>query len=729
MKSIPDDIVSYAAADLVPGIVILPGGSCSIFCFSTLERPLAETARLSNAKADSWRARSWPTPTGYAGLAVVGASAMGNFRADDPETEREQRVGTSDAVSTEAADLAAHLLATDAPAPELLHFLGEALSRIGALEGAQRFLAELLLQTSVADGFVEVVVKPETGGLFLQGWTHTRLSGPLNLHGNGEGVAAVAAVFERNDVQAPAAGFCIFAGDWSGRLGDTGTLFVDHDRRLLRLDLLASLEPLKGGAAAGHVRAILPRLSAPARSLEAFKRIIRPSFLGRNTLEGYTGPVTAAVDRVLGTPSGGLFVSGWLLDPLDHVEQVILMSTAGLNVPLQDSWHRADRPDLNKAFDADPRFAGLLDPRERLHGFTCTVMAEPEALNGAEVYLEIVLKEESCLFLPCEITPCDGDGGAHPVLKALQPDDPALNTLIANHAAPFLATVPERPLNLSRMTVQPLADGPAGRDTAAVIPLADISHLLPVLASLADTHEAASLDLVLVANREGAAALCDELDHQLRFFGLRGTLVLVPGHETLGRRLDAGAAVARAPEILVWQPAVLPKAPGWLAALRHASADLGDGAVVAPLLSYEDGSVYFGGGSSGAAPTGAPCALVGFERRRLDDTEPRAAQALPGEIILVKRELLSAAGGFRGGLFGERFVGQDLSQRLKRVGAQAWCIPAAEFWMLDAAPTSGNSGARSMVDRIDAALIAQRATSAPAALPDNIAQETGGQRG
>jgi|GEM_PF-4575423 len=728
MKSLLDTAAPDVPVGLVPTIVILPGGSCSVFCFSNLERPLPETARLSDTKADSWRARSWASPTGYDGLAVVGASAMGNFRAHDPAGETVHRIGTSDAVSAEAADLAAHLLSTGAPASELLHFLGEALSRVGALEGAQRFLADLLLQTSVADGYVEVVVRPESGGLFLQGWTQSRLSGPLNLHGHGAGVGAFAATFERDDVQAPAAGFCIFAGDWRGQLGETGTFFVDHDQRLLRLDLLAASEPISGGAATEHVRAILPRLSAPTRSLDAFKRITRASYLGLNTLEGYTGAVTAAIDRILGTPSGGLFVSGWLLDPLDHVAQVVLMSTRGLHVPLQDRWHRADRPDLNKAFGTDPRFAGLIDPRERLHGFTCTVLAEPEALDGAELYLEVVLKEESCLFLPCAITPCDSDGGVHPVLETLQPDDPALKALIANHAAPFLATVPERALNLSRMTVQTLADGPAGGETAAVMPLANMSHLLPVMASLADTREAAGLDLVLVANREGAATLCEELDHQFRFFGLRGTLVLVPGHETLGRRLDAGARVARAPEILVWQPAVLPKAPGWLAALRNASAILGDDAVVAPLLSYEDGSVYFGGGRSGAAPTGAPCPLVGFERHRLDNTGPRAAQALPAEILLVKSKLLSAAGGLRGGLFGERFVGQDLSQRLKRVGAEAWCIPEAEFWMLDASPPGGNSGARSMIDRLDAALISQRVAAASTALPGKLALETGGIR-
>lgn len=716
-------------AALVPALVILPGGSCSIFCFSDLTHPLAETARLSGSKADAWRARSWPMPTGFGGLAVVGASAMGNFRATDPARATVQRIGAGDAVSTEAGELAAYLRATGAPAPELLHFLGEALSRVGALEGAQRFLADLLLETSVADGYVEVVLSPESGGLVLQGWAHTALSGSLNLHGHGKGVGAVAATFERDDLQGPAAGFCIFAADWRGPLAETGTFFVDHDQRLLRLDLLAAPEPVSGGVATDHVRAILPRLSAPARALDAFRTIIRPTFAGRNTLEHHSGPVAGAIDRILGTPVGGVFVSGWLLDPLDQVTQVTLRSDRGLHMSLHDIWHRVDRPDINQAFGPDPRFAGLLDPRERLHGFSCTVFADPEALTGAQVYLEVVLRDEICLFLPCEITPCEGEGGAHPVLDVLHPDDPALGALIAKHAAPFLATVPERPLNLSRMTVQPLAGGAAGRGTAAVMPLADLAHLQPVMASLADTREAAALDLVLVANREGAAALGEDLDHQFRFFGLRGTLVLVSGHETLGRRLDRGAAVADAPEILIWQPAVLPKAPGWLAALHSAAMHLGERAVVAPLLSYEDGSVYFGGGRGGAAPTGAPCPLVGFERRRLDDTGPRAAQALPAEIMLVQRDLLAAAGGFRGGLFGERFVGQDLSQRLKQAGAEAWCIPAAEFWMLDAAPAGGNAHLRAMIDRLDAALVAQRLPETGAALPHILKPATGGLHG
>lgn len=735
MKPLPDTLVRDAPAGLVPDIVILPGGKCSIFCFSTLAQPLAETAHLAgtlagtpdDAKADSWRARSWASATGYGALAVVGAPAMGNFRVTDPAGETALRIGTGNAVSTEAKDLAAHLLATDAPAPELLHFLGEALSRAGALDGAQRFLADLLLETSVADGYVEVVVLPESGGLFLQGWSHNPLSGTLNLHGHGAGVGAVAATFARDDLGAPAAGFCIFAPDWRGHMAETGTFFVDHDKRLLRLDLLAASEPISSSPATEHVRAILPRLSAPARALDVFRKIIRPSFAGQNTLDHHPGPVAGAIDRILGTPSGGVFVSGWLLDPLDQVAQVVLRSDRGLAIPVHDRWHRLDRPDLNQAFGPDPRFAGLLDPRERLHGFACTVFAAPETLKGANVYLEVVLKGDSCLFLPCAITSCAGDGGAHPVLEALQPDDPALGALIADHAAPFLATVPERPVNLSRMTVQPLAGGPAGRTTAAVMPLTDMAHLQPVMASLADTPEAAALDLVLVANRDGAAALCEDLDHQFRFFGLRGTLVLVSSHETLGRRLDAGAAVTDAPEILVWQPAVLPKAAGWLAALRSASAHLGENAVVAPLLGYEDGSVYFGGGCTGAAPAGAPCALVGFERHRLDDTGPRAAQALPAEILLVKRTQLSAAGGFRGGLFGERFVGQDLSQRLTRTGAEAWCIPAAEFWMLDTAPESGQPGVRGMVDRLDAALIAQRA-AAPPPLPGTLTLETGGSR-
>jgi len=707
MNALSDITAAESVIAVSPSALILPGGNCSIFCFADLDAPLAGTAMLKGDGNARWTARFWPHGNGHSGIALVGAASLGNLDIVGEADATDARIGTPAAVSTDAAGLAEHLRATDAPLAEVLHFLADGLTELAASENVSRFQAALLRETSEADGFVEVVVKPDCGGLFLQGWAHTSLSGTLSLLGPAEGIDATAATFCRDDILAPAAGFCMFVKDWAGRLDDCGVLFVEHDRRLLRLDILsAASDPITGAAGGDHVRAMLHRLTESGSEIEPFKRIIRPRFEGTDTLASHNGPITAAIDRILHTPSGGLFVTGWLLDPLDQVERAILKSTGNLYAPLHDAWHRTDRPDLNEAFAADPRFAGLLDPRERLHGFTCTVEADPAKLNGVQAYLELVLKDDRCLFLPCDLTPCDGPGAAHPVLAALQPHDPALGALIANHAAPFLATVPCPPRGNSRLTVQPLAGGPAGRSVAAVVPVTEIAHMQPIMARLAGTAEAGQLDLILVAGRGGAAALAEMLDDQFRFFGLKGALVLVPDHDTLAARLDAGAAVTDAPDILVWHPSVLPHRSGWLDVLRAGASGLQGPSAVAPLLSYEDGSVYFGGHSTSAPPKGAICAMVGFERRRVEEGHPRPARAVPAEIALLRRDLLDAAGGFRGGLWGDRFIGQDLSQRLAQNGTRLWCIPEAEFWMLDTVAPQGDPAERDVVDRIDAALIA-----------------------
>ena len=64
MNSYPDIAPADAAARLAPGLVLLPGGNCALFCFTGLDAPLPETARLRDARAPSWRARSWPTAAG-----------------------------------------------------------------------------------------------------------------------------------------------------------------------------------------------------------------------------------------------------------------------------------------------------------------------------------------------------------------------------------------------------------------------------------------------------------------------------------------------------------------------------------------------------------------------------------------------------------------------------------------------------------------------------------------
>lgn len=698
------DLIRQATA-IAPNLLFLSGEPCAIYCFRALD---AAVIARGAAEGAEWTALSWSNEGQLHALAILASIPFGEVAVHGEHGQDELRIIQPGRVTSEPGDLARFLVDTGAPMGEVLRTLDAAIATGPGTHAYNRFVAILLREVSKADGFVEIAVRPECGGLFLQGWAHAPLRGALSPMGEAAGIEAIAAGFDREDILAPASGFCLYLKDWDERLDDKSVFFVDFDDRPLRLDVLeGATTALEGRTGTDHVQAMLPKLAADEVTLAGFRRICRPRFTGVNTLAEHPDATTAAIDRILQTPSGGLFVTGWLLDPLAQVERAILKSTANLYAPLHENWHRVERPDLNEAFGDDPRFAGLLDPRERLHGFVCAVQADPAVLDGAQVYLELEMSDRSCLFLPCELTPCAGHGAAHPVIGTLATHDPALSTLISRHAAPFLETVPVRRNRQSQVSMQPLGGGFGKRNCCALMPVSDIAHIQPVMASIAGTPEASALDFALVIGREGAVGLAEEIDDAFRFYGLRGALMLVPDHETLAARLDVGAGATDAESLLVWQPTVLPKAPGWLDELRNASETCEGPAVVSPLLTYEDGSVYFGGSATEDGPEGAVCALVGFERRRIAAGQLRPAKSFPAEIALMDRALLSEAGGFAGRLWGDRFIGQDLSLRLGEAGARPWCASQVEFWMLETSPPEQPESQR-MIDRIDAALIARR---------------------
>jgi hypothetical protein len=240
------------------------------------------------------------------------------------------------------------------------------------------------------------------------------------------------------------------------------------------------------------------------------------------------------------------------------------------------------------------------------------------------------------------------------------------------------------------------------------MPVSGLAELQPILAALADSQDAALMDLTLVATRSVASEIRHALDDAFRFYGLTGELLVVPDHATMAARLDAAIATRAAPRVLIWQPCALPTGQGWLRRLI-AEADRPGAGLVSPALTYEDGSIYFGGARPDlrVAAAGA-CARAGLGSADLVATDATPVSAGAAEIALVHRELLSAAGGVSGHLFGDAYTHLDLARRLRGAGGQAWCAPSVTFWMLeDPRPDDETPFAR-MTRAVDAALIARR---------------------
>ena len=152
--------------------------------------------------------------------------------------------------------------------------------------------------------------------------------------------------------------------------------------------------------------------------------------------------------------------------------------------------------------------------------------------------------------------------------------------------------------------------------------------------------------------------------------------------------------------ILAWSPSTLPKGAGWLARFLDEAAGLRVPGLVSPALTYEDGSIYFGGA------TGQP-------GEWLERGAPREVTAGAAEIALIDRDALRRAGGFSGHLFGDAHAHADLAERLRRAGFATWCSGSVEFWMLDD-PAADPTPLDRMIRQVDDALLQRRMQPAAA---------------
>lgn len=700
-------------APLVPDLaIVLPGGR-TLLALSHLETALPRRGFCGDAP---WRATCWPLGQGRAGLALVEAPLVGTGHLRGPAGQ-DHAILSPRTIDVAPAALAEFVRHHGLNVREAFDFLSDSLSGSAqARAGDRDFAAGFLSLAAEAGGFVEILACPDTGGLFAQGWAMSlppgrhrlaRLDATLDL------CEADVAAFGRDDIPPPGTGFCLFSRDWRGVDFDTlGCLFYEQGGTLKRLEVVrGSVVRLRDTDATEHVRHMLPRLDGSEQVMRTYRRICRPRYPGIDSLSETTLPIAAAFDAVFESPTGGFLAMGWLLDPLRRVDRVILKSTGGLYAPMQNGWNPVPRPDLNDGFRNDPRFARLLDPADVMHGFVA--FAQGRTRQGTEeFYLELVLDDNTCLFRPLTITRLDGRELLPQILTSVPLHDPALDRIVTDTLAPFLAGLPARPLR-PRAAHQPLPLSATPGDLTAIIPLARMDHLQPIMALLAGTPEADRLDLALIMSRGQAGQTVERLADLFAFYGLRGRLLLMADQADLCARIEAGLALAGGDRVLLWSPSALPATPDWLSVLERELDGLDGPGLISPTLIYEDGSIFYGGDGA-TVDDGSP--MLGYPREWLIRGAPRSMPAGAAQFALIDRAALSKAGGFSGQLYSDAMVHRDLARRLHENGCGIWSSRSVDFWMLEDLNTVSDATMR-LLERIDSALVGHNAATAVGGRP------------
>jgi GT2 family glycosyltransferase len=619
-------------------------------------------------------------------------------------------------VDLDGALLASRLRAPCALGSVVFDFLREAVARppFADSERIEQFMLGLLRSTSQQNGFVEIFGRPECNGLLVQGWSFALGAGIHTLlidHGALTACEAVVGTFARADLLESAHGIVAYFKDArdDAHLA-VRRIYVRGEDGYIHLDLVDAPLRLQPADAVPHLRDMLPSVVGEPAVIRALKRICRPRFEGVDTQQIRETPVRVAIDRVLHVPGTGFLVAGWMLDPRRLVKLALLKSTANFYRRLHERWQRLPRPDVSDGFAADPGFGPHLRPGDDLHGFVCFVQRTEPLAEGETFYLELVLEDESCIFLPVAVDARPADLGARDILSGINIDDPAFDEIVARHLGPAVSEAfAHRSATGQALSVIPLGEPSSWAAVSIVVPVdGDGGDLDINLARFAGDPDLEAAEFVFVASRAAADALARRLRHQMAFYGFAGSLVVTA--EPLGQfeALELGAAHGRGELLLFLAQTVFPQEPGWLWDLiAQLNADP-DAVAVSPTLLYEDLSIRYAGQSlrheAHTDPSDEPSrGFTGYPHHWLQADKARRVEAIAGECCLVRRDVFTAAGGFSREFAGPEFKAADLALRLVRAGAACLWAPMVTMFALDTeAPAEPQDYWMKPAQRVDA---------------------------
>ena len=407
------------------------------------------------------------------------------------------------------------------------------------------------------------------------------------------------------------------------------------------------------------------QLLAPA---QAFSQVAEPE-------EPFGGALELAVDD----HGGGLFLRGWLRDPLGLIGHLSLVGSFDEQALPLSLLTRFPRPDLVKKYADAPHGSPGIRAGFVVH------LPQGAARPSAQWKLRIKLTtgDHVVLVAPAAIT--------SPVLAR----DRILGSIAPSHVTPeIIARCIALPVERLHQRVMAARQAPEviriGTPVAApvislIIPIyRNVHYLRHQLSALARDPALREAEVIYVLDSPEQR---EELEHMLRgYHGINHmpvTLVVQPANYGYGSACNAGAEEARAPVLLLLNSDVVPAARGWLQPLLGILAAAPQLAAVGPKLLFANNSLqhaglYFEQPENGdwhnshyfkGLPRYFPAAL-----------QAREVPGITGAAFCVRRAAYRAVGGISTDYVVGDYEDSDLCLRLRADGGGIGYVPAAELY-------------------------------------------------
>lgn len=458
-------------------------------------------------------------------------------------------------------------------------------------------------------------------------------------------------------------------------------------------DLLSRHDPPDGEPRPRALAALAQHARQNARSAAVLReaQLLAPAAPRRVT--DPVSPVGAAIELALSDGAGGLFLRGWVRDPLGLVAGLELHSGLAHRPVPPAALHRVARPDLAEEFSR-AAFGG-----DGPHpGFLAHL---PDADHPAVAQWRLALRLASGEAIevtapPARLAPATG---RDLVLRAVHPT--ALSPgLLADCIAPAAVRLHRAALS-SGGTPEVIRIGtPPRRPCAAlVVPLYRnlrfLRFQLAAFARDAVIRDGAELVFVLDSPEQRA-----QVEHLLRGMamlhaGLPLVLVVMPENRGYASACNAGAAASSAPVLGFLNSDVLPADRGWLPALLGRLRRDRRLAAVGPRLLFDDGSLQHAGLLFRRGADGQwfnDHYFKGFPRHYPAACVPRRVPAVTGAALFVRRAAFEATGGFSTDYIIGDFEDSDLCLALRAAGHEIGYEPSAELFHFERQSIADHAG-------------------------------------
>jgi GT2 family glycosyltransferase len=432
------------------------------------------------------------------------------------------------------------------------------------------------------------------------------------------------------------------------------------------------------GARAACLRAFTPAApGSPEMALLQELHALAPATVRQH--DDPSLPIGGALEVALPDGDGGLFLAGWLRDPLELIAGAELITPAGRQKIAFAALHRIARPDLSAMLAK----VALAEPGGTRPGFVARV---PDPTGGATVQptLRLRLRSGATTDLTPPWRPLTPQAARNAVLSSVRPQD--VRPEIFDECLVPVATALHRQARAQRGAARVVRLGRrlARPAVSILIPLYRVLGFLRFqLAAFSEDSACRSSEIIYALDSPEQANEVEQLLRGLQhLYELPLTLVVLERNSGFAAATNAAAGQAGGQSVLLLNSDVVPARPGWLEALQSARASA-EAVAATPKLLFEDGSLqhaglYFVRDSEGRwfnthYHKGRPRGWPG------SDT-PRPVPGGTGAALLIDRAQFESVGGVCEDYIIGDYEDSDLCLRLQAAGGRIVYEPRAELF-------------------------------------------------